>query len=536
MNGGTGRLVRVGAVALAIALAACTSHSRATVKPTTSTATTAGAGVVGAAAPVAASTPDTTVAGPGPVSPIAAENARPGTADWRIPAGAGSQIVGYADATSAQRGDTVTLFVSTAAAWEVSVFRMGWYGGDMGRLIWRSPQQKASVQPQATVDASTHMAEARWSPSLQVKVGDDWLPGDYLLLLRSTDGGAHDVPLTIRDDNSSAPLVIVNSVTTWQAYNTWGGCSLYVCPGFKGVKRAPVVSFDRPYDHGYNAGSADFLDHELSLVALAEQLGLDVTYVTDVDLDRNPGLVLHHKAVVSLGHDEYYSSSMRGGLVAARDSGVNLAFFGANAIYRRIRLEPSWDGRPRRHEVNYRTMDDPAAKGNPKAATIQWRLAPLNLPEAEVVGVQYACSPVAADMRIVNPSSWVFAGTGVTNGTILPNVVANEYDRAFPGQGTPANLEILAHSPLTCRGQSDFSDMAYYSAPSGAGVFASGSIHWICSIDGLCPTTNEAAAVVRQVTQNVLVTFAAGPAGTAHPSTANVAAFKAGTGGASSGD
>jgi hypothetical protein len=67
-------------------------------------------------------------------------------------------------------------------------------------------------------------------------------------------------------------------------------------------------------------------------------------------------------------------------------------------------------------------------------------------------------------------------------------------------------------------------------------VFASGSIHWICSIDGLCPTTNEAAAVVRQVTANVLSAFATGPAGAAHPSVPNVAALKAGTGGASGGD
>ena len=540
MYRGSGRVVRLAAIAVVVW--ACTSGTNAAVRPMASTATTAAAGSLGAATPVGpapTTTGASTTGAPGtaaPVSAVVAENAKPGTADWRIPAGTGRQIAGYADTTSAVRGDTVTLFVSSTADWDVTAYRMGWYGGDMGRLVWRSPRQQAVSQPGPTIDSATHMAEARWSPSLRLTVGPDWVPGDYLLVLRSSDGGAHDVPLTVRDDNSAAALVIVNAVTTWQAYNTWGGCSLYVCPGLKGVPRATVVSFDRPYDHGYNNGSADFLDHELSLVALAEQLGLDVTYVTDVDLDRNPSLVLRHKGVVSLGHDEYYSSAMRGGLVAARDAGVNLAFLGANAIYRRIRLEPSWDGRARRHEVNYRTMSDPVAKADPKAATIQWRLAPLNLPEAQIVGVQYACSPVAADLRIVDPSSWVFAGTGATDGMTLPKVVANEYDRVFRGPWTPPNLEVLAHSPLTCRGKSDFADMAYYSAASGAGVFASGSIHWICSIDGLCPTTNEAAAVVRQVTANVLTAFAAGPTGAAHPSVSNVAALNAGAGGASGGD
>jgi hypothetical protein len=118
---------------------------------------------------------------------------------------------------------------------------------------------------------------------------------------------------------------------------------------------------------------------------------------------------------------------------------------------------------------------------------------------------------------------------------VLPNVVANEYDRVFRASFTPANLEVLGHSPLTCRGKSDYGDMTYYAAKSGAGVFASGSIHWICSIDGLCPTTPDAANVVRQVTQNVLVTFAAGPAGAAHPSVSNVTAVGAGAGDGASG-
>ena len=114
--------------------------------------------------------------------------------------------------------------------------------------------------------------------------------------------------------------------------------------------------------------------------------------------------------------------------------------------------------------------------------------------------------------------------------------MANEYDRVFAGSFTPANLEVLAHSPLTCRGKADFGDMAYYSAPSGAGVFASGSIHWICSIDGLCPTTAAAATIVRQVTENVLVTFSTARAGALHPSTSNVTAVGAGASNAAQGN
>ena len=73
-------------------------------------------------------------------------------------------------------------------------------------------------------------------------------------------------------------------------------------------------------------------------------------------------------------------------------------------------------------------------------------------------------------------------------------------------------MEILSHSPLRCRGKADYATTTYYSAPSGAGVFASGTINWIPSLMGT-------PALVR-VTENLLAAFGAGPAGVAHPSVA----------------
>jgi hypothetical protein len=455
---------------------------------------------------------------------VVAENAKPGSSGWQL-AKAPWHVEAYADTTSAKVGDVVTLYVDTdAPTWTVEAYRMGWYQGLGGRLIWQSGPQPGARQAPPFVDPTTHMAEARWQPSLQLTVGPDWVPGSYLLVLRTSLGGGHYVPLTVRDDSSHAALVIVDAVTTWEAYNTWGGCSLYMCPTLKGVRRATVVSFDRPYTHAYNLGAADFIDHELALISLAEHLGLDVTYVTDVDIDRDPTLVMAHKAVISLGHDEYYSSSMRQALIDARDAGINLAFFGANAMYRHIRLTPSWDGRAQRREVNYRSMKDPMAATNPSEATVEWRSPPDPRPEAAIIGAQYACEPVAASMRLLETSSWVFAGSHATDGEVLPNVVANEYDRVV--RSSPKNTEVLAHSPVTCAGRSDYSDMTYYSAPSGAGVFDTGSIHWICTLNGMCPSNAAAEQISQAVTTNVLTAFAAGPAGTAHPSHANLSSAR----------
>lgn len=97
----------------------------------------------------------------------------------------------------------------------------------------------------------------------------------------------------------------------------------------------------------------EFLGNEYPLVRLVESLGLDVTYWTDIDLHRHPERLLGHRTLVSLGHDEYWSTRMRWGAEAARGHGVNLAFLGANAVYRHIRLEPSPTG-PDRQQVNYK--------------------------------------------------------------------------------------------------------------------------------------------------------------------------------------
>ena len=213
---------------------------------------------------------------------VAAENQRPGTSDWRIAGDPAdpvadtplSWIEGYADTTSAQHGQTVALFVDTPAeTFRVRAFRMGWYGGTEGRLVWESPVVHGGRQPAASFDSHIGMAEAPWARSLTFEVTDQWPPGAYLLKLETAAGGGHYVPLTVRDDSAAAALLFVDAVTTWQAYNPWGGCTLYECFSPRSKFRAEVVSFDRPYAHSYSQGAADFPSHELPLIAFIEQQG-----------------------------------------------------------------------------------------------------------------------------------------------------------------------------------------------------------------------------------------------------------------------
>jgi len=96
---------------------------------------------------------------------------------------------------------------------------------------------------------------------------------------------------------------------------------------------------------------------------------------------------------------------------------------------------------------------------------------------------------------------------------------------AYP---TPPGVEVLMHSPVTCPGVgASYSDMTYYTAPSGAGVFATGTTGWVCELTASCvqdPRSHPELPIL-QATKNVLITFGSGPAGQAYPSISNLAAL-----------
>ena len=240
-----------------------------------------------------------------PTSPyIVAENARTGDAWWVTTPQADRGIEGYAGQVSASIGDTITLFVSTKAAqFHVEAYRMGYYQGIGGRLVWASGEHPGVQQPLPELLSSTNTIECRWIPSLTFTIDLSWPPGAYLLKLVGSTSEQQFVPFCVRDDTSQAAIVIQHSVTTWQAYNRWGGYSLYYGNAGGALSfthdpaggtfddRARVVSFDRPYDYDWASGAADFVGNELPVIYQAEQLGLDVTYWTDVDLHANPQLL-----------------------------------------------------------------------------------------------------------------------------------------------------------------------------------------------------------------------------------------------------
>ena len=452
-----------------------------------------------------------------------------GALDWQLShPGPEHAIEGYADKVSVLPGEQFRLFVSTTApGFTVTALRIGAYAESDALAVWTSERVMGAVQTRPTVEQPTRTVIAHWMPSVSVATSG-WEPGAYLLRLDGENGSQQYVPLTVRTPSNAGRVVVINAVTTWQAYNRWGGYSLYLGLDGRRESRSRAVSFDRPYEAKMQ-GAGQFLQFELPFVRIAERAGVALGYATDVELHADPHLLDGARAVITLGHDEYWSTAMRAAATAARDRGVNLAFLGGNEVYRHIRLAPTPLG-DNRLEINYKSFgEDPIRASDPGEATQDWRQPPAPRPESVLVGGYYSCFPGRADLVVAAPANWLLAGI-VGAGERLPGVVGIEYSRVDLSVPTPRPIEVLFHSPVTCdtTHRREFSDATYYTVPGGAGVFSSGTQDWVCGLEPGCKGASAGGrvrAVLSAITVRLLQAFAAGPAGVAHPANDNLAAL-----------
>lgn len=452
-----------------------------------------------------------------------AERDRPGTPEWRIRSrGPADAIVGYADRSSVTPGEECALHVSTtAASFRVSAFRIGWYGGAQARLVWSSGRVPGRACPAPRFLPDTRTVRADWPRTLTCDTAG-WPEGAYLLRLDADTGHQRYLPLIVRSTGAAGRTVLMHAPATWQAYNRWGGYSLYNGSSGAYATRSLVVSFDRPYD---GDGAEKFLVYERAAVVLAERLGIPLAYTTGTDVHRDPGVLHGATTVVALGHDEYWTPQQRDHLTRARDSGTNVAFLGANTCFRRVRLEQG-DTAADRTVVCYKSAvrSDPYYATHPALATTDFRLAPAADPESSLTGVLYEGYPTDAPYVVHTADHWLYEGTGVRAGDGFAHLVGVEYDRVTPGPSVPAPLEITAHSPLVCNGRPSHSDSAYYTAAGGAGVFATGTMRWV---EGLMAGTPDGGRdhgmdtrtrdFVTRTTENLLRGFAQGPAARHRP-------------------
>ncbi len=475
---------------------------------------------------------------------IVAENCQPGNpaSQWDVVGAGDPTIQGFATNISVNRGSVVSFKVNTNAnAYRLDIYRMGYYAGMGARLV-------ATVLPSTTLpqsqpaclsDAATGLIDCgNWAVSASWQVPAGAVSGIYFAKLVRTDtGGASHIFFIVRNDASTSDIVFQTSDTTWQAYNSWGGNSLYTGSP---AGRAYKVSYNRPFNTREVDGGQDWVfNAEYPMVRWLEANGYDLTYISGIDTDRSGGLLTNHRAFLSVGHDEYWSGAQRSNVEAARAAGVNLAFFSGNEIFWKIRWENSIDGSgtPYRTLVSYKeTLDSAKTDPNP-TWTGTWRdprFSPPSdggKPENALSGTIFLVNSGTTGITVPAEEGKLRFWRNTSVAALAPGQVATlpngtlgyewdtEADNGFRPPGlmrmsdTTANdVVILTDFGSSYAGGTANHALTMYRHAGGARVFGAGTVQWSWGLDAQHDRSGTPADVrMQQATVNLLADMLAQP-------------------------
>src|SRR6266511_4557523 len=349
-----------------------------------SIATTAGANA--ASLSMAAQSPDPFApCVPAAANAIACENSKPGNpaSEWDVGGVGSANIQGFTTDISVNRGETVRFKINTNSNnYRLDIYRLGYFGGLGARFI-ATVQPSATLpqaQPQCLTQPSTGLIDCgNWAESANWAVPLNATSGIYIAKLVREDatGGQSHIAFIVRDDSGASDLLFQTSDTTWQAYNSYGGNSLYIGSP---AGRAYKVSYNRPFNtrssiSGLGPPSMVW-NAEYPMVRWLEANGYNLSYISAMDTDRRgAAYIQQHATYLSVGHDEYWSAGARANVETARAAGVNLAFFSGNEMFWKTRWENSIDSSntPYRTLVSYKETHANAKIDPNPAWTGTWR-------------------------------------------------------------------------------------------------------------------------------------------------------------------
>ncbi len=507
--------------------------------------------------------------GPPVVNPVACENTLPGDppSDWQVTGTGDASIQGFATSMSVNVGQTESFKIDTpSTSYHIDILRLGYYGGDGARKIVSDLKPSATLpqrQPACVTDSSTGLIDCgNWGVSASWTVPSNAVSGIYVAHLVRDDsqdpGGDSQIPFVVRNDASHSNILVSTSDATWEAYNNYGGNSLYTCTvacpsgnplAYKG---AYAVSYNRPWDGDDVADGPSYLWYaEYQMVRFLEENGYDVSYTSDSDVDRSGSLLLNHKIFLTSGHDEYWSGNERANVTAARDAGVNLAFFTGNEMFWKTRWAASEDGSntPDRTLVTYKEthFNGQVDPQDPPTWTGAWGDSRFNppgdggVPANALTGQEFMVNSGTADLTV----PYQYSKLRIWHNTAVANLSPGQSTTLSPGAGTlgyewdvdanngfrpPGEFDL---SSTTVSGVEPFTDygsttgtgtethhLTLYRAPSGALVFGAGTVQWAWGLDNTNawdqpstdPSGNPPDRNMQQATVNLLADMGAQPA------------------------
>jgi hypothetical protein len=437
-------------------------------------------------------------------------------------------VEAYTNQVSYVAGEEVALHVSTSAAkYSLEVARLG-----AQREVVLTKTGLDGQEFPVPENASSH--GCGWPASTQFTIPPEWKSGYYSVTLMVEDRGGAFVQrgrrtasgeaffvLRAKQPGQTSRVLLQLATNTYNAYNNWGGHSLYAYHA-RAKLQGHRVSFDRP-------PASQFANWELPFVAWAESNQIALEYAVNSDLEFHPEILGAYKLVLSVGHDEYWSAPMRDNLEAYIAKEGNVAFFSGNTCCWQVRSEDQ--GRALTSWKQSFNSDPVFPTGDHRLLTTLWSHHLVGRPENQLTGVgflwggyhrshgQFMDGPAA--FTVHQPDHWLFAGTNLKRGDQFggqDTIVGYECDgcefklenglpRPTGSDGTPKDFLILG----TCPAKWHPDDSLWYERfpkdrvgaavmglyARGGTVFTCGSTDWAHGLRG-----NDAH--VTRITKNIL--------------------------------
>lgn len=366
-------------------------------------------------------------------------------------------IEAYCGSLSCAPGDAIAVHMSTrAASFDVTVERWG----ATRDVVW-SAQGLTGEWHDVPSDADSN--GCRWPVSFEVPVGADWRSGFYLVTLTAHDAtpgrGTCHAGFVVRAAAPTTNALLVLGTNTWNAYNTWGGASLYTGghqvsfrrPWPRGLLDRPEVERDdrkaRPVrfgeepdaegeifqayrlSNGYSPaiGSTGWFTHERRFVEWAERAGWQFDMACSSDLDE-PGATDGYQLIMGVGHDEYWTSAARDVVDAHIARGGQYLSLSGNTMFWQVRLSENAD-----HMICWKYAahehDPVVAEGRTEEMTGLWCDPLVGRPEWTTIGAGsvfglyhrfgQATPRGTGGYSVFRPDHWLFEGTGLRYGDLL---------------------------------------------------------------------------------------------------------------------
>jgi len=374
------------------------------------------------------------------------------------------------------------------------------------RPVWSSPFFQVTYQ---RVNAAASALGPNWTPSLLAIDTASWPPGYYSAEFVGEQFGVRDphiAQIIVRPSRPRGDVLVKLGTNTYQAYNDWGGYSLYT-GGRDETSRGAMVSFDRP-------SPPAIIEYEIFLVRwledLAARAGFRVDYASNFDVHNEPSLMPAYKLVICGSHDEYWSKEEFDAFEnRIFRHGSNTIFMGGNTAYWQVRYadinRPPGGADHGRQMVCYKSANDPIAR---RVGTVEPNLLitaqfreGARRPENMLMGVAYqnwfspSGTPIQRVPYYVESTDFpFFAGTGLKEGESIADVVGYEWDNRDPygngnrlwdvGRSRIAALPlesirvVLRGNPVDTMGRRGKAEAVYFETPAGARVFSAGTIRW----------------------------------------------------------